>query len=136
MMKHDCWTRHLRELSNSQLPRAAAAAAAAAAAWTGDSFVGGFFWGISRSSSLSYGFDGEDVFFFKWVLFMDIFIWRFINNGIFTVFNVGMMGIMVNINGECPIVDDDHACFQWDIDHFYSPSNGLNGREPVGTMFF
>jgi hypothetical protein len=75
-------------------------------------------------------------FFFKWVLFMDIFIWRFINNGIFTVFNVGMMGIMVNINGECPIVDDDHACFQWDIDHFYSPSNGLNGREPVGTMFF
>jgi len=92
-------------------------------------------WGISRSSSLSYGFDGE-VFFFKWVLFMDIFIWRFINNGIFTVFNVGMMGIMVNINGECPIVDDDHACFQWDIDHFYSPSNGLNGREPVGTMFF
>jgi hypothetical protein len=54
----------LRELSNSQLPRAAAAAAAAAAAWTGDSFVGGFFWGISRSSSLSYGFDGEDVFFF------------------------------------------------------------------------
>lgn len=134
MMKHDCWTRHLRELSNSQLPRAAAAAAAA---WTGDSFVGGFFWGISRSSSLSYGFDGEDVFFFfKWVLFMDIFIWRFINNGIFTVFNVGMMGIMVNINGECPIVDDDHACFQWDIDHFYSPSNGLNGREPVGTMFF
>ena len=52
------------------------------------------------------------------------------------MFNVGMMGIMVNINGECPIVDDDHACFQWDIDHFYSPSNGLNGREPVGTMFF
>lgn len=67
---------------------------------------------------------------------MDIFTWRFINNGIFTVFNVGMMGIMVNINGDCPIVDDDHACFQWDIDHFFSPSNGLNGREPVGSMFF
>jgi hypothetical protein len=68
----------LRELSNSQLPRAAAAAAAAAAAWTGDSFVGGFFWGISRSSSLSYGFDGEDVFFF---FLNGFYLWTSLSGG-------------------------------------------------------
>ena len=136
MMKHDCWTRHLRESSadfrGRQLRQLQPLQPGQATVLL-EGFFCGEYLGVHH-----YPMDlmGKMFFFFKWVLFMDIFIWRFINNGIFTVFNVGMMGIMVNINGECPIVDDDHACFQWNIDHFYSPSNGLNGREPVGTMFF